>query len=193
LFKHMDNKFDKAKYEIEATSMTNRRTYTHVINDKNTDESTYLMINKEATDNFENEDNLEEHLKFEKTYTTIHKETTKSTTNNSRSKVNLEEQLLRSVDQEHSYILVFDTDSSDKESNNTFSTLTLGQTFITWDDAEKFLDSYGLEKGKYKAKKVLNPDNQRNRQSRATDCKWRVNGNLSKNTSMISFTTVVDE
>ncbi|KAF0504805.1 protein far1-related sequence 5-like [Gigaspora margarita] len=166
----MDNKFDKAKYEIETTSMTNRKTYSHVINNKNTDESTYVMINKEATDNFENKDNLEEHLRFEKTYTTIHEKTTNSSSNvnieeqlfepelayiiinneatdNSRSEVNLEEQLLKSVDQKHSYILVCDTDSSDEESNNIFSTLTLGQTFITWDDAEKFLDSYGLEKG----------------------------------------------
>ncbi|KAF0484802.1 hypothetical protein F8M41_022913 [Gigaspora margarita] len=132
--------------------MINRRTYTHVINDKNTDESTYVTINKEATDNFENEDNLEEHLRFEKTYTTIHEETTNSSSNvnieeqlfepelayitinneatdNSRSEVNLEEQLLRSVDQEHSYILVFDTDSFDEESDNTFSTLTLEAKF----------------------------------------------------------------
>ena len=69
----------------------------------------------------------------------------------------------------------------------------MGQTFFTWDDTQKFLDSYGLEKGfsirrkrtefdsnkvlikvgwecscanKYKAKKVLNPNNQRNQTSR---------------------------
>ncbi|CAG8643687.1 10600_t:CDS:2, partial [Dentiscutata heterogama] len=43
----------------------------------------------------------------------------------------------------------FDTDSSDEESDSTFSALTLflDQTFFTWDDAQKFLDSYGLEKG----------------------------------------------
>ncbi|RIB00780.1 hypothetical protein C2G38_2051388 [Gigaspora rosea] len=207
IFKQTDNKFDN---EIEATSITNRRTYTRVINDKHTNESTYITINKEATDNFENEDNLEEQFRFEKTYTTIHNETTNSssnvnieeqlfepelnfenednleeqlrfektyttihneTTNPSsnvnieeqlfepelayiiinnkatRSEVNLEELLLRSVDQKYSYISVFDTDSSDKESDNTFSALTLGQTFITWDDAEKSLDRYGLEKG----------------------------------------------
>ncbi|CAG8723750.1 8050_t:CDS:2, partial [Gigaspora rosea] len=145
LFKHTDNKFNKAKYEIEATSMTNRRTYTHVINNKNTNESTYVTINKEATDNFENEDNLEERLRFEKTYTTIHDKTTNSSSNvnieeqlfkpklayitinneATRSEVNLKEQLLRSVNQEYNYILVFDTDSSDEESDNTFSTLTL--------------------------------------------------------------------
>jgi hypothetical protein len=39
----------------------------------------------------------------------------------------------------------------------------------------------------------LNPNEQRNRQSKATGCKWRVNGNLPKNSLRISFTTVVDE
>ncbi|CAG8754484.1 11110_t:CDS:1, partial [Funneliformis caledonium] len=29
--------------------------------------------------------------------------------------------------------------------------------------------------------------------SKATGCKWRINGNLPKDSSMISFTTVVDE
>ncbi|CAG8760168.1 19138_t:CDS:2, partial [Dentiscutata erythropus] len=226
-----------------ATSMTTERT--HIISDKITEESTYIVINDEATDNSKSEVNLERQLRSERTYIKISDETT----NNSSCKVNLEEQLMEfesayiiindeatdkpkseinleeqllDQDQDHNNILVFDTDSSDEESDSTFSALTLflGQTFLTWDDAQKFLDSYGLEKGfsirrkrtefdsnkvlirvgwecscagKYKAKKVLNPDNQRNRTSRATDCKWRVNGNLSKDTSIISFTTVVDE
>ncbi|CAG8743988.1 11539_t:CDS:2, partial [Gigaspora margarita] len=33
----------------------------------------------------------------------------------------------------------------------------------------------------------------RNQQSRATDCKWRVNGNLPKNAILITFTIVVDK
>ncbi|CAG8810305.1 5102_t:CDS:1, partial [Gigaspora rosea] len=47
--------------------------------------------------------------------------------------------------------------------------------------------------GKYQAKKVLNSNNQRNRQSKATYCKWRVNRNFLTNKLMICFTTVVDE
>ncbi|CAB4491665.1 hypothetical protein RhiirA5_507384 [Rhizophagus irregularis] len=103
---------------------------------------------------------------------------------------------------------------------NPTSNLTLGQTFQTWDEAEKFLNDYALEKGfsirrkrtenddnkilrkiswecccagNYQPKKILNPNDQRNRQSKATGCKWRVNGNLPKNSLRISFTTVVDE
>jgi len=44
--------------------------------------------------------------------------------------------------------------------------------------------------GNYQPKKVLNPNEQRARQS---GCKWRVNGNFPKNSSVISFTTVIDE
>ncbi|CAG8843311.1 28804_t:CDS:2, partial [Gigaspora margarita] len=217
LFKHMDNKFDKAKYKIEATSMTNRRTSTHVINDKNTDESTYVIINKEVTDNFENEDNLEEQLRFEKTYTTIYDETTNSSsnvnikeklfepelayitinnkaTNNSRSKVNLKEQLLRSADQEHNYISVFDTDFSDKKFDNTFFTLTQDQTFITWNNTKNFLDSYGLKKSLvYKENKLKQIVTKIYIELARSIVMQRVNGNLSKNILMISFTTVVDE
>ena len=47
--------------------------------------------------------------------------------------------------------------------------------------------------GKYQVKKVLNPENQHNRQSKSTDCQWHINGNLQKSTSNISFTTVVNE
>ncbi|CAG8598697.1 13300_t:CDS:2, partial [Dentiscutata heterogama] len=195
-----------------ATSITTERT--HIISDKITEESTYIVINDEATDNSKSEVNLERQLRSKRTYITISNETTNNSsckvnlegqllefesayiiindeaTDEPKSEINLEEQLL-DQDQDHNNILVFDTDSSDEESDSTFSALTLflGQTFLTWDDAQKFLDSYGLEK----AKKVLNPDNQRNRTSSATDCKWRVNGNLSKDTSIISFTTVVDE
>ncbi|CAG8743116.1 7626_t:CDS:2, partial [Racocetra fulgida] len=39
----------------------------------------------------------------------------------------------------------------------------------------------------------LDPNNQRNRRSKATECEWKVNANFSKRTSMISFTTVVDK
>ncbi|CAG8593103.1 8381_t:CDS:2, partial [Rhizophagus irregularis] len=78
---------------------------------------------------------------------------------------------------------------------NPTSNLTLGQTFQTWDEAEKFLNDYALEKGfsirrkrtenddnkilrkiswecccagNYQPKKILNPNDQRNRQSKAT-------------------------
>ncbi|CAG8764031.1 23112_t:CDS:1, partial [Gigaspora rosea] len=47
--------------------------------------------------------------------------------------------------------------------------------------------------GQYKAKKVLDPNNQRNRQFKATDCQWKVNANLSKSTLIINFTTIIDE
>ena len=83
-----------------------------------------------------------------------------------------------------------DTDFSDDENDISLLKLYLGQTFQTWDDAEKFLNDYGLEKGfsirrkrtdasvegdnkilrriswecscagKYQAKKILNPVNQ---------------------------------
>jgi hypothetical protein len=99
----------------------------------------------------------------------------------------------------------------------------VGQVFQTWADAEKFLTEYSLAKGfsirrrrtetsiensikvirkitwecccagTYQAKKVINPENQRNKQSKRTDCQWHVNGNLLKHSSEISFTTVIDE
>ena len=99
----------------------------------------------------------------------------------------------------------------------------VGQVFQTWSDAEKFLTKYSLAKGfslrrkrvessieneikvvrkmtwecccagKYQAKKVINPENQRNKQSKCTNCQWHVNGNFPKSNSNISFTTVVDE
>ena len=101
--------------------------------------------------------------------------------------------------------------------------LHVGQLFQTWLDAEKFLTQYSLIKvfsirqkqterlvengieiikkitwkccfsGKYQPKKVINPENQRNKQSKCTNCQWHVNGNLSKSSSNISFTTVIDE
>ncbi|PKC54311.1 hypothetical protein RhiirA1_477567 [Rhizophagus irregularis] len=122
-------------------------------------------------------------------------------------------------DKQHQNFLIIDSSSEDDIENPT-SNLTLGQTFQTWDEAEKFLNDYALEKGfsirrkrtenddnkilrkiswecccagNYQPKKILNPNDQRNRQSKATGCKWRVNGNLPKNSLRISFTTVVDE
>src|SRR6266498_1233486 len=101
--------------------------------------------------------------------------------------------------------------------------LHVGQLFQTWLDAEKFLAEYSLIKGfsirrkrtekliengveiirkitwkcccagKYQVKKVINPENQRNKQSKCTNCQWHVNGNLPKTSSNISFTTVIDE
>jgi hypothetical protein len=101
--------------------------------------------------------------------------------------------------------------------------LHVGQSFQTWLDAEKFLTQYSLIKGfsirrkrteklnengieiirkitwecccagKYQAKKVINPENQRNKQSKCTDCQWHVNGNHPKSSSNISFTTVINE
>ncbi|CAI2178104.1 16247_t:CDS:2 [Funneliformis geosporum] len=38
-------------------------------------------------------------------------------------------------------------DSSDEECNNSSLKINVGQTFHTWEDAEKFLNEYGLEKG----------------------------------------------
>ncbi|CAB4468012.1 unnamed protein product [Rhizophagus irregularis] len=122
-------------------------------------------------------------------------------------------------DKQHQNFLIIDSSSEDDIENPT-SNLTLGQTFQTWDEAEKFLNDYALEKGfsirrkrtenddnkilrkiswecccagNYQPKKILNPNDQRNCQSKATGCKWRVNGNLPKNSLRISFTTVVDE
>ncbi|CAG8806959.1 3889_t:CDS:2, partial [Gigaspora rosea] len=93
----------------------------------------------------------------------------------------------------------YNTDSSDENVDVSSLKLTSDQSFHTWDDVEKFLNEYGLEKGfsvrrrrtdsrtengtkilckvswecscagKYKAKKVLDPNNQRNRQFKATD------------------------
>ncbi|GBB84339.1 hypothetical protein RclHR1_10960008 [Rhizophagus clarus] len=101
--------------------------------------------------------------------------------------------------------------------------LHIGQSFQTWLDAEKFLTEYSLIKGfsirqkrteiltengveiirkitwecccagRYQEKKVINPENQRNKTSKCTNCQWHVNGNLPKSSSNISFTTVVDE
>ncbi|CAG8847486.1 7616_t:CDS:2, partial [Gigaspora margarita] len=44
-----------------------------------------------------------------------------------------------------SHDLIFDTDSSDTESDSSFN-VTLDQTFHTWDDAKNFLNRYELEK-----------------------------------------------
>ncbi|CAG8813207.1 5251_t:CDS:2 [Gigaspora margarita] len=77
-----------------------------------------------------------------------------------------------------SYSLVFDTDSSDDKSGDTSLKVTLERTFSTWKAVGNFLSEYGWEKGF---------------SSRATNCKWRVNGNLSKDISIITFTTVVNE
>ncbi|POG58645.1 hypothetical protein GLOIN_2v903424 [Rhizophagus irregularis DAOM 181602=DAOM 197198] len=122
-------------------------------------------------------------------------------------------------DKQHQNFLIIDSSSEDDIENPTLN-LTLGQTFQTCDEAEKFLNDYALEKGfsiwrkrtenddnkilrkiswecccagNYQPKKILNPNDQRNCQSKATGCKWRVNGNLPKNSLRISFTTVVDE
>ena len=101
--------------------------------------------------------------------------------------------------------------------------LYVGQLFFTWEDAEKYLNNYSRIKGfsirrkrvetstengtkvlrkvtwecscagKYQPKKKINPEIQRNRQSKCTDCQWHINGNLSKSSSNISFTTVINE
>ncbi|RGB24259.1 hypothetical protein C1646_773331 [Rhizophagus diaphanus] len=75
-------------------------------------------------------------------------------------------------DKQHQNFLIIDSLSEDDIENPT-STLTLGQTFQTWNEAEKFLNDYVLEKdfSNYQPKKILNPNNQRNRQSKATRCK----------------------
>src|ERR1043166_2705710 len=122
----------------------------------------------------------------------------------------------------HNFVVI-DLSSDEEDIENLPLKVTLGQTFQTWDEAEKYLNDYALEKGfsirrkrtenqmengnkifrkiswecccagNYQPKKILNPNEQRNRQSKATGCKWRVNGNLPKTSSIISFTTVVDE
>src|SRR5215469_9784650 len=101
--------------------------------------------------------------------------------------------------------------------------LHVEQSFQTWSDAEKFLTEYSLIKGfsirrkrteklvengieiikkitwecccsgKYQPKKVIDPVNQRNKQSKCTNCQWHVNGNLQKSNSTILFTTIIDE
>ncbi|PKY58215.1 hypothetical protein RhiirA4_479941 [Rhizophagus irregularis] len=119
-------------------------------------------------------------------------------------------------------ILVNIDNSEDSEEEMEIK-LHVGQSFQTWLDAEKFLNQYSLKEGfsirrkrteklvengieiirkitwecccagKYQAKKVINPENQRNKKSKCTDCQWHVNGNLPKSSSNISFTTVVNE
>ncbi|RIB27081.1 hypothetical protein C2G38_2029675 [Gigaspora rosea] len=46
-----------------------------------------------------------------------------------------------------SHGLIFDMDYSDEESDVSSLKITLGQSFDTWNDAETFLNNYGLEKG----------------------------------------------
>ncbi|CAG8713114.1 18552_t:CDS:2 [Rhizophagus irregularis] len=119
-------------------------------------------------------------------------------------------------------ILVNIDNSEDSEEEMEIK-LHVGQSFQTWLDAEKFLNQYSLKEGfsirrkrteklvengieiirkitwecccagKYQAKKVINPENQRNKKSKCTDCQWHVNGNLPKSSSNISFTTVINE
>ena len=45
-----------------------------------------------------------------------------------------------------SHWIVFDTKSSTDENKNSLK-LTMGQTFQTWSDVEKFLNKYSLKKG----------------------------------------------
>ncbi|CAG8474671.1 8032_t:CDS:2 [Scutellospora calospora] len=67
--------------------MTNKRT--HIISDKITEKSTYIVITDEAIDN--SKINLEgQQLKFESAYIIINDEAT----NEPKSKINLEEYLL---------------------------------------------------------------------------------------------------
>ncbi|CAG8578094.1 17093_t:CDS:1, partial [Gigaspora rosea] len=117
---------------------------------------------------------------------------------------------------------LFNSDSSNQESVSAHLKVYVGQSFQTWDDAEMFLNDYGMQQGfsicrrrteasiennqkivrrigwecscsgKYQPKKTLDPQQQRSRVSKATDCPWRVNGNMSKSATCISFTTVVD-
>ncbi|CAG8615820.1 6230_t:CDS:2, partial [Cetraspora pellucida] len=95
LIKYMDNKFN----EIEATSMPNKRT--HIISDKITEKSTYIVINDEAIDNSKSEVNLKRQLRSKRTYITISDEIT----NNLSCNVNLEGQLLKF---ESAYIIIND-------------------------------------------------------------------------------------
>ncbi|CAG8737023.1 12227_t:CDS:1, partial [Cetraspora pellucida] len=95
LIKHTDNKFN----EIKTTSMTNEKT--HIISDKITEKSTYIVINDEAIDNSKSKVNLERQLRSERTYITISDETT----NNSSCNINLEGQLLEF---ESAYIIIND-------------------------------------------------------------------------------------
>ncbi|CAI2199022.1 9072_t:CDS:1, partial [Funneliformis geosporum] len=46
-----------------------------------------------------------------------------------------------------SHCFEFDMDSSNEECNNSSLKIIIGQTFHTWEDAEKFLNEYELEKG----------------------------------------------
>jgi transcriptional regulator of heat shock response len=49
-------------------------------------------------------------------------------------------------DEQHQNFLIIDSSSEDDVENPTLK-LTLRQTFQTWDEAEKFLNDYALEKG----------------------------------------------
>ncbi|CAG8490545.1 32881_t:CDS:2, partial [Gigaspora margarita] len=90
--------------------------------------------------------------------------------------INLEKTLFTTEQSEQdsiSYSLVFDTDSSDDES-------AVGN----------FLSNISRKKALVFEEDILS---QKWKMSRATDYKWKVNRNLSKNTSIITFTTIVDE
>ncbi|CAG8703510.1 1303_t:CDS:2, partial [Racocetra persica] len=115
LIKYTDNKFNK----IEATSMTNERT--HIISDKITEESTYIVINDEAIDNSKSEVNLERQLRSERTYITISDETT----NNSSYNVNLKGQLLEF---ESAYIII-----NDEATNKPKSKINLEEQLLDQD------------------------------------------------------------
>ena len=105
-----------------------------------------------------------------------------------------------------------DSDNEDMVLESSLK-IYVGQVFQTWIDAETFLNEYALQKGfsfrrkrteilvedgikvvrkiswecscagKYYPKKILPPEDQRNRQSKCTNCQWRVNGNLPKKSS----------
>ncbi|CAG8610693.1 13037_t:CDS:2, partial [Gigaspora rosea] len=108
---------------------------------------------------------------------------------------NLEETLFTTEQSESeqdsiSYSFVFDTDSSDDKSGYAPLRVTLEQTFSTWEAVGNFLNDMGGKKALVFEEDVLS---QKWKMSRAYDYKWRVNRNLSKDTSIITFTTVVDE
>ncbi|CAI2174671.1 6616_t:CDS:2 [Funneliformis geosporum] len=87
-------------------------------------------------------------------------------------------------------------DSSDEECNNSSLKINVGQTFHTWEDAEKFLNEYGLEKGfsirRRRTESQISDNGNKMIQRVGWEC-GNAGKNFSKTTLMISFTTVFDE
>ncbi|CAG8839417.1 40313_t:CDS:2, partial [Gigaspora margarita] len=85
---------------------------------------------------------------------------------------------------------IFNIDSSDEENDELY----IGDTFF--ENGKKVELRVNWEYsclGKYQPKKVLDPINHQNRQSKVTSCKWKVNGSMPEKILTITFTTVMNQ